>query len=85
MRLRYDTPVLTKALGAEIKAYLSGSLSKAQSDAYAETTGSFAGSFGDVDALAADESAETLTTRGDEAEEETHGADRHAGRDRFAR
>jgi probable HAF family extracellular repeat protein len=48
VRLRYDTPVLTKALGAEIKAYLSGSLSKAQSDAYAETGGSFAGSFSEM-------------------------------------
>jgi probable HAF family extracellular repeat protein len=52
VRLRYDTPVLTKALGAEIKAYLSGSLSKAQSDAYAETTGSFAGSFGAMEQTA---------------------------------
>jgi len=52
VRLRYDTPVLTKALGAEIKAYLSGSLSKAQSDAYAETTGSFAGSFGELEQTA---------------------------------
>jgi probable HAF family extracellular repeat protein len=52
VRLRYDTPVLTKALGAEIKAYASGSLSKAQSDAYAETTGSFAGSFGELEQTA---------------------------------
>jgi uncharacterized protein with beta-barrel porin domain len=52
VRLRYDTPVLTKALGAEIKAYLSGSLNKAQSDAYAETTGSFAGSFGELEQTA---------------------------------
>ena len=52
VRLRYDTPVLTKALGAEIKAYLSGSLSKAQSDAYSETGGSFAGSFGELEQTA---------------------------------
>jgi probable HAF family extracellular repeat protein len=52
VRLRYDTPVLTKALGAEIKAYASGSWSKAQSDAYAETTGSFAGSFGELEQTA---------------------------------
>ena len=52
VRLRYDTPVLTKALGAEIKAYLSGSLSKAQSDAYSETGGSYAGSFGELEQTA---------------------------------
>ena len=52
VRLRYDTPVLTKALGAEIKAYASGSLSKAQSDAYSETGGSFAGSFGELEQTA---------------------------------
>jgi len=51
-RLRYDTPVLTKALGADIKAYASGSWSKAQSDAYAETTGSFPGSFGELEQAA---------------------------------
>ena len=51
-RLRYDTPVLTKALGADIKAYASGSWSKAQSDAYAETTGSFPGSFGELEQTA---------------------------------
>jgi probable HAF family extracellular repeat protein len=48
IRLRYDTPVLTKALGADIKGYVSGSTSKAQSDAYSETGGSFAGSFGEL-------------------------------------
>ena len=48
VRLRYDTPVLTKALGADIKGYISGSTSKAQSDAYSETGGSFAGSFGEL-------------------------------------
>ena len=52
VRLRYDTPVLTKALGAEIKAYASGSWSKAQSDAYSETSGSFAGSFGELEQTA---------------------------------
>ena len=52
VRLRYDTPVLTKALGAEFKAYLSGSLSKAQSDAYSETGGSYAGSFGELEQTA---------------------------------
>jgi probable HAF family extracellular repeat protein len=52
VRLRYDTPVLTKALGAEIKAYASGSWSKAQSDAYSETGGSFAGSFGELEQTA---------------------------------
>ncbi len=45
LRLRYDTPTLVKALGADVKAYVSGSWNKARSDAYAETTGSFAGSF----------------------------------------
>ena len=48
IRLRYDTPVLTKALGADIKGYISGSTSKAQSDAYSETGGAFAGSFGEL-------------------------------------
>ena len=48
VRLRYDTPVLTKVLGADIKGYVSGSLSKAQSDAYSETGGSYAGSFGEL-------------------------------------
>jgi probable HAF family extracellular repeat protein len=48
VRLRYDTPVLTKALGADIKGYISGSTSKAQSDAYSETGGSFDGSFGEL-------------------------------------
>ena len=48
VRLRYDTPVLTKALGADIKGYISGSTSKAQSDAYSETGGAFAGSFGEL-------------------------------------
>jgi len=52
VRLRYDTPVLTKALGAEIKAYASGSWSKAQSDAYSETGGSYAGSFGELEQTA---------------------------------
>ena len=48
VRLRYDTPVLTKVLGADIKGYVSGSLSTAQSDAYSETGGSYAGSFGEL-------------------------------------
>ena len=48
VRLRYDTPVLTKVLGADIKGCISGSLSKAQSDAYSETGGSYAGSFGEL-------------------------------------
>ncbi|MCX6920128.1 MAG: autotransporter domain-containing protein [Verrucomicrobia bacterium] len=52
VRLRYDTAVLAKASGAEIKAYLSGSLSKAQSDAYSETGGSYAGNFGELEQTA---------------------------------
>ena len=52
VRLRYDTPVLTKALGADIKGYISGSTSKAQSDAYSETGGAFAGSFGELEQTA---------------------------------
>jgi probable HAF family extracellular repeat protein len=52
LRLRYDTTVLTKAFGAEIKAYVSGSWSKAQSDAYSEAGGSYAGSFGELEQTA---------------------------------
>ena len=52
LRLRYDTPVLTKALGADLKGYISGSWSRAQSDAYAETGGAFAGSFGELEQTA---------------------------------
>ena len=44
-RLRYDTPVLTKALGADIKAYGSYGVIISNSDAFAETGGSYAGSF----------------------------------------
>jgi probable HAF family extracellular repeat protein len=44
-RLRYDTPTLTRALGADVKAYASYGHSRARADGYAETGGSFAGSF----------------------------------------
>jgi probable HAF family extracellular repeat protein len=52
IRLRYDTPVLAKALGADIKGYISGSLNKSQSDAYSETGGSYAGSFSEMEQTA---------------------------------
>lgn len=44
-RLRYDSPTLAKAGGAELKAYVSYSISDAQSDAFTETGGSYAASF----------------------------------------
>jgi probable HAF family extracellular repeat protein len=52
IRLRYDTPVLTKALGAEINGYISGTMNKTQSDAYSETGGSYAASFGELKQIA---------------------------------
>ena len=48
LRLRYDTPTLVKALGADFKAYVSGSWSSASSDAYSETGGSYDGAFGEM-------------------------------------
>jgi probable HAF family extracellular repeat protein len=47
-RLRYDTPTLTKTLGADVKAYASYGHSRARADGYAETGGSFAGSFSEM-------------------------------------
>ena len=44
-RLRYDSPVLARAYETDLKAYVSYGHSKVRSDAYAETGGSFAGSF----------------------------------------
>jgi probable HAF family extracellular repeat protein len=51
-RLRYDSPVLATAYGADLKAYVSYYLSKAQADAFAETGGSYAGSFGAMEQTA---------------------------------
>ena len=51
-RVRYDSPVLCKAYGAALNAYVSYSMSKAQSDAFAETGGSYAGSFGAMEQTA---------------------------------
>lgn len=47
-RIRYDTPTLTRALGADVKAYASYGHSRARADGYAETGGSFAGSFDQI-------------------------------------
>ncbi len=44
-RLRYDSPILVKTLGADVKAYASYGQSRARSDGYVETGGSYAGSF----------------------------------------
>jgi len=45
-RLRFDSPTLAKAGDVELKAYVSYSISEAQSDAFTETGGSYAASFG---------------------------------------
>jgi probable HAF family extracellular repeat protein len=64
LRIRYDTPVLARTLGAEIKAYASGSWNKSQSDAYAETGGSYAGSFGEMEQTAKEGRLGVAVTRG---------------------
>ena len=46
VRLRYDSPVLARVYATDLKAYVSYTHSKVRSDAYAETGGSYAGSFG---------------------------------------
>jgi probable HAF family extracellular repeat protein len=51
-RFRYDTPTLTKTLGADVKAYASYGHSRARADGYVETGGSFAGSFGEMEQTA---------------------------------
>jgi probable HAF family extracellular repeat protein len=51
-RLRYDTPTLTQALGADIKAYGSYGHLRSRADAYVETGGSYAGSFSEMDQTA---------------------------------
>jgi len=51
-RLRYDSPVLVKTLGTDVKAYVSYGHSKVRSDAYVETGGSNAGSFGAMEQTA---------------------------------
>jgi len=47
-RLRYDTPVLTRTLGADLKAYASYGQSRSRADGYSETGGSYAGSFSEM-------------------------------------
>ncbi len=47
-RLRYDTPVLTRTLGADLKAYVSYGQSRSRADGYSETGGSYAGSFSEM-------------------------------------
>jgi len=45
LRVRYDSPVLARVYATDLKAYISYGHSKIRSDAYAETGGSFPGSF----------------------------------------
>lgn len=47
-RLRYDTPMLTRTLGADLKAYVSYGHSRSRADGYSETGGSYAGSFSEM-------------------------------------
>ncbi len=51
-RVRYDTPTLTQALGADLKAYVSYGQSRSRADGYTETGGSFAGSFSEMEQTA---------------------------------
>lgn len=51
-RLRYDSASLGKAFGADFKAYVSYAHLKVASEAFAETGGSYAGSFGAMDHIA---------------------------------
>ena len=51
-RLRYDTPTLIQAVGADLKAYVSYGQSRSRADGYDETGGSFAGSFGEMEQTA---------------------------------
>ncbi len=51
-RVRYDTPTLTQALGADLKAYVSYGQSRSRADGYDETGGSYAGSFSEMEQTA---------------------------------
>jgi probable HAF family extracellular repeat protein len=51
-RVRYDTPTLTNAFGADIKAYGSYGHLRSRADAYVETGGSYAGSFSEMEQTA---------------------------------
>jgi probable HAF family extracellular repeat protein len=51
-RVRYDTPALTQALGADLKAYVSYGQSRSRADGYSETGGSYAGSFSEMEQTA---------------------------------
>ena len=51
-RVRYDTPTLTNALGADIKAYGSYGHIRSRADAYVETGGSYTGSFSEMEQTA---------------------------------
>ena len=51
-RLRYDSPTLAKALGADLKAYVSYGHSRARAEGYVETGGSYAGAFGETEQTA---------------------------------
>ncbi len=51
-RVRYDTPTLIQAVGADLKAYVSYGQSRSRADGYDETGGSYAGSFSEMEQTA---------------------------------
>jgi probable HAF family extracellular repeat protein len=51
-RVRYDTPTLIQAVGADLKAYVSYGQSRSRADGYEETGGSYAGSFSEMEQTA---------------------------------
>ena len=62
-RLRYDTPTLTKALGADLKAYASYGHLRSRADAFVETGGSYAGSFSAMEQTAKEGRLGLVATR----------------------
>ena len=63
-RMRYDSPVLTKALGADVKAYASYGQSRARAEGFVETDGSNPGSFGAMEQNAQEGRVGIAATRG---------------------
>jgi len=62
-RLRYDSPVLGRLYGADFKSYVSYGQTNIRSDAYDETGGSYAGSFGATDLTAKESRLGLVLTR----------------------
>ena len=62
-RVRYDTPTLTQALGADLKAYVSYGQSRSRADGYSETGGSYAGSFSEMEQTAKEGRLGVVATR----------------------